>query len=173
MGHDHEVHSIQSSNEPSGSCRRYGLVEWGRSADYDAGEKFFSFTTMLAEGELARGRLAVAARLERTERPEEERLSDPFRTQRPSSDFSVLGRTRWDMASLRLSATWSSSAAALRPFVEIGRQHVTDLDTPSAFVSRDFYGSNTLWSYSAGMTISAGTIHRRTGAYGAAVRNVH
>src|SRR5688572_20745177 len=117
--------------------------------------------------------LAVAARLERTERPEEERLSEPFRTQRPSADFSVLGRTRWDMASLRLSSTWSSSSAALEPFVEIGRQHVTDLATPSAFVARDFYGSNTLWSYSAGMTISAGTIHRRTGAYGAAVRNVH
>src|SRR5688572_33171247 len=47
--------------------------------------------------------LAVAARLERTERPEEERLSEPFRTQRPSADFSVLGRTRWDMASVRLS----------------------------------------------------------------------
>jgi hypothetical protein len=173
MEHDHEMHSTQMSDESSGSWRRYGLVEWGRSADYDAGEKFFNFTTMLAEGELARGRLAVAARLERTERPEEERLSDPFRTHRPSADFSVLGRTRWDIASVRLSATWGSSSAALQPFVEIGRQHVTDLDVPSAFVSREFYGSNTLWSYSAGMTISAGTIHRRTGAYGAAVRNVH
>ena len=173
VGHDHVVHSTEMSDEPSGSWRRYGLVEWGRSADYDAGEKFFSFTTILAEGELARGPLAVAARLERTERPEEERLSDPFRTHQPSADFSVLGRTRWDIASVRLSAAWRSSWAALQPFAEIGRQHVTDLDTPSAFVSRDFYGSNTLWSYSAGMTISAGTIHRRTGTYGAAVRNVH
>lgn len=173
VGHDHEVRSVQMSDKPAGTWRRYGLVEWGRSADYDAGEKFFSFTTMLAEGELARGRFAVAARLERTERPEEERLNDPFRTQRPSTDFSVLGRTRWDMASVRLSATWSMSSVALAPFVEIGRQHVTDLATPSAFVSRDFYGANTLWSYSAGMTISAGTIHRRTGTYGAAVRHAH
>ena len=173
VGHDHEVHSVQMSDEPGGTWRRYGLVEWGRSADFDAGEKFFSFTTMLAEGELARKWLAVAARLERTERPEEERLSEPFRTQRPSADFSVLGRTRWDMASVRLSATWSARSAALEPFVEIGRQHVTDLATPSAFVSRDFYGSNTLWSYSAGVTISVGTIHRRTGAYGVAVRTVH
>ena len=173
VGHDHVVHSTQMSDEPSATWRRYGLVEWGRSADYDAGEKFFSFTTMLAEGELAHGRLALAARLERTERPEEERLSDPFRTHQPSADFSVLGRTRWDIASVRLSASLGSTSATLQPFVEIGRQHVTDLATPSAFVSRDFYGSNTLWSYSAGMTISAGTIHRRTGTYGAAVRRAH
>jgi len=58
-------------------------------------------------------------------------------------------------------------------FAEVGRQHVTDLATPSAFVARDFYGSNTLWSYSVGMTISAGTIHRRSGTYGAAMRDAH
>ncbi|MDP9178740.1 MAG: hypothetical protein M3O61_13740 [Gemmatimonadota bacterium] len=175
VGHDHEMHSArQMSDVPAATFRRYGLVEWGRSTDYDAGEKFFRFTTMLAEGELSRGWLAVGARLERTERPEEERLSDPFRTQRPSTDFSILGRTRWDMASVRLSArAWSSRSLAFTPFVEVGRQHVTDLATPSAFVSRDFYGSNTLWSYSVGMTISAGTIHRRSGTYGAAVRNAH
>jgi hypothetical protein len=164
---------MEMGRESGGDAwRKYALAEWGRSADYDAGEEAFSFTTMLAEGEISRGRLALGARLERTERPEEERLSDPFRTQRPATDFSILGRTRWDIASVRLGATaWKSKSVALTPFVEVGRQHVTELARPSAFEPKSFYGSNSLWSYSFGLTLSAGTIHRRSGAYGAATRH--
>jgi len=173
MEHDEATHAaMESSAESKSVWRRYGLVEWGRSADYEADDEAFSFATMLAEGEIGRGRFAAGLRLERTERPEEERLSDPFRTVRPTTDFSILGRTRWDIISLRLSGTaWKSGSVALTPFVELGRQHVTELAKPSAFDPKSFYGSNTLWSYSAGLTISAGTIHRRSGAYGAATRH--
>ncbi|HLE57024.1 MAG TPA: hypothetical protein VJB15_08075 [Rhodothermia bacterium] len=175
MEHDEEMHSAMQMNHATGAeWRQYALAEWGRSSDYDAGDKAFSFATMLAEGELGRGRLAVAARLERTERPEEERLANPFRTQRPPTDFSIHGRTRWDIASARLSAkAYSSKSIALTPFVEVARQHVTELDRPSAFDPKAFYGSDTLWSFSAGVTLSAGTIHRRSGAYGASARLHH
>jgi len=175
MEHDEAMHAgMEMTDDTAHAWRRYGLIEWGRSADYDAGDQAFSFTTMLAEGELGRGRVAAGLRLERTERPEEERLADPFRTLLPATDFSILGRTRWDIASLRLSATaWQSKSVALMPFVELGRQHVTELAKPSAFEPKAFYGSNTLWSYSVGLTVSAGAIHRRSGAYGAAARANH
>lgn len=173
--HDEAMHAaMEMSADSGGGWRRYGLVEWGRSADYDADDEAFSFTTLLAEGEIGRGRIAAGLRLERTERPEDERLADPFRTLRPSTDFSVLGRTRWDIISVRLSAkAWKSKSVALTPFLELGRQHVTELAKPSVFEPKTFYGSNTLWSYSAGLTLSAGTIHRRSGAYGAAARHDH
>lgn len=149
--------------------RRYALVEWGRSSDYNGSAHAFSFTTMLAEVEVGRGDVAFAARLERTERPEEERPAGPFRTQRPSTDFNILGRTRWDIASARLSANaYRWRWGALAPFVEVARQHVKGLDYQQLFDPENFYGSDTLWSYSAGVRISAGMIHRRTGRYGAA-----
>jgi hypothetical protein len=172
MEHEHMDSTMQMNEHTSAEWRRYVLVEWGRSSDYDAGDEAFRYTTMLAEGEIGRGRFAAAARLERTERPEEERLADPFRTQRPATDFSILGRTRWDIASARVSArAYASKLLALTPFVEVGRQHVTELARPSAFDPKAFYGSDTMWSYSFGLTISAGTIHRRSGAYGAAARH--
>ncbi len=175
MEHDEATHAgMEMSDDSKRPWRRYGLLEWGRSADYEADDKAFSFTTMLGEGEVGRGRFAAGLRFERTERPEEERLADPFRTVRPATDFSILGRTRWDIASLRVSArAWECKSVALTPFIEVGRQHVTELAKPSVFEPKSFYGSNTLWSYSAGVTISAGTIHRRSGAYGAAARDHH
>jgi len=153
--------------------QRYALAEWARSSDYDGQARAFSFTTMLAEGELRRGRVAVAARLERTERPEEDRLADPFRTQRPPTDFSILGRTRWDIVSARLSTrAWQHRTLVLAPFVEIARQHATAITAGAVFDPKAFYGSNTMWSTTAGLTFTAGMMHRRTGAYGAASRRM-
>jgi hypothetical protein len=150
---------------------RYALAEWARSSDYDRQARAFTYRTMLAEGELSRGRVAIAARLERTERPEEERLADPFRTLRPSTDFSILGRTGWDIASARLSSrALQSRTLVLAPFIEIARQHATALMAGAVFDPGAFYGSKTLWSATIGLTFTAGMIHRRTGAYGAAER---
>ena len=154
--------------------QQYLLVEWGRSSDYDAGVRAFDFSTLLAEGEVRHMGVAFAARYERTERPEEQRLADPFRTQRPPTDFSILGRTRWDIASARLSAiALESRVGILTPFVEVARQHATALDTPAGFDPRAFYGSDRMWSLSAGVAYSVGMIHRRTGQYGAAARNMN
>jgi len=133
----------------------------------------FDFSTVLAEGEVRHLGVAFAARYERTERPEEQRLANPFRTPRPPTDFDILGRTRWDIASARLSTiALESKSGTLTPFVEIASQHVTSLTTPSGFDPQRFYGSDRLWSFSAGVTYSVGMIHRRTGEYGAAARSM-
>jgi hypothetical protein len=128
---------------------------------------------MLAEGELRLGRIAVAARGERTDRPEETRLANPFRTQRPATDFSILGRTRWDIVSVRVSArAFQARAGSLAPFIELARQHATALTGKTVFDPAAFYGSNTMWSTTAGLTLTAGMIHHRTGQYGAAERRM-
>jgi hypothetical protein len=176
-GLDQRKESVSARFEDEASdskaLQRYGLAEWARSSDYDGQTRAFSFTTMLAEGELRRGPVALAARIEQTERPEEDRLADPFRTKRPPTDFSILGRTRWNIISTRLSAkAWQSRSLVLAPFVEIARQHVTPLTMGAVFDPRAFYGSNTMWSTSAGLTLTAGMLHRRTGAYGAASRQM-
>jgi hypothetical protein len=146
---------------------RYGLVEWGRTGDYAGSTKAFSFNTALAEGEIENGRVAFAARLERTERPEDERLANPFRTVRPGTDFSILGRTRWDIATVRASATTKPARmVSFTPFIEIARQHAVALTKSAVFDPRQFYGSSSMWSFSGGLTITAGMIHRRTGRYG-------
>ena len=152
---------------------RYVLAEWARSSEYDRQTRAFSFTTMLGEGEVSRGRVAIAGRVERTERPEEERLADPFRTLRPSTDFSILGRTRWDVVTGRVSArAWQSRSFVLAPFVEIARQHATPITAGAVFDPKAFYGSNTMWSTTIGLKLTAGMLHRHTGDYGAAARRM-
>lgn len=151
--------------------QQYFLAEWGRSSDYDGNARVFDFSTLLAEGEVRHLGVAFAARYERTERPEEQRLTNPFRTPRPPTDFDILGRTRWDIVSARLSTiALESKSGTLTPFVEVATQHVSPLEKPSGFDPRGFYGSDRLWSLSAGATYTVGMIHRRTGQYGAASR---
>jgi hypothetical protein len=174
MGPGDEMDPAMEIDEARGNdWHRYGLIEWGRSSDYDRSTRAFSFSTMLAEGELRQKRIAFGARLERTERPEEERLANPFRTQRPATDFSVVGRTRWDIATARVSAiAWKWTTGSISPFIEVARQHATALAVPAVFDPRGFYGSDTMWSISAGITFSAGMVHDRTGQYGAAARGM-
>jgi len=172
--------SMPGSETPNGfnsakldEWQEYFLAEWGRSSDYDGATRVFDFSTVLAEGEVRHLGVAFAARYERTERPEEQRLANPFRTPRPPTDFDIFGRTRWDIVSARLSTiALESKSGTLTPFVEIASQHVTSLTTPSGFDPQRFYGSDRLWSFPAGVTYSVGMIHRRTGEYGAAARSM-
>ncbi len=150
---------------------QYVLLEWGRSADYAGSMQAFAFTTTLAEAEFSHAGVAFAGRWERTERPEEERLADPFRTPRPANDFSILGRTRWNVTSARLTGgVYQWSLGTVSPFIEVARQHATPLLRSQVFDPAGFYGSNTMWGTSAGVAITAGMIHRRTGQYGAGAR---
>ncbi|MFN2602265.1 MAG: hypothetical protein ABR582_05850 [Gemmatimonadaceae bacterium] len=149
----------------------YAMGEWARSSDYDGGVRAFSFTTALTEGEMRRGRVAFAGRFERTERPEEERLTNPFRTKRPATDFSISGRTLWNITSARASVrAFQRGTMTLTPFIEVEGSHVTSQSAGSVFNPREFYGSNTLWSTTFGVSFAVGMIHRRTGQYGAASR---
>ncbi len=76
--------------------RTYGLVEWARTSE---AEGFFVFSSLLAEGAWSAGRHRLYYRFERTERPEEQRISD-FRSLRPHLENSILGVTRWTIHTL-------------------------------------------------------------------------
>ncbi|MEO7367418.1 MAG: hypothetical protein ABIZ36_05645 [Gemmatimonadaceae bacterium] len=147
----------------------YGLAEVARTQETESGRDAFEFLTILAEGSVSRARATLSARVERTDRPEEERTSNPFRTPRPETDLSILGRTRWTVMTVNVSRGFVISKATLSPFVEVGRAHVESLDRFSVFDATTFYGSNPMWSLSAGMRFGFGMIHNRMGRYGAAL----
>jgi len=167
-GLDQRKASASMRYENSG--RLYGLFEWARTADREEGKTAFVFSSILAEGAMSRGSLTFAARAERTERPEEERLENLFRTPQPHSDFNILGRTRWDILTLAASAQVMEKASwTVAPFVEVSRQYASPLMRPTVFEPRDFYGSDRMWSLSLGLKLGAGKLHSRMGRYGAAV----
>jgi hypothetical protein len=147
---------------------RYALAEWARTDDLDRGRRLYTFQSLLGEAALCRGDVGLAARIERSDRPEEERLADLFRSPRPATDLSILGVTRWTT----LSAAFAAPAAVLArtrfaPFLEgalIGVARVT----AAVFNPSQFYGSNRMWRLASGVRVSAGHAHSRMGRYGAA-----
>lgn len=155
----------------------YALVEWARTAEYEDGRRYHTFTSALAEGAVRRGSVQLAARLERTERPEEERLADPFRSPRPHADFALLATTRWTVVSGAISGRARPFAAlGVSPFVEVGYAHAATVEPSVFFDPAEFYGSQGQWSLSAGVRLEAGRVHRRMGRYGVAdvpVSRVH
>ena len=147
---------------------RYAMAEWAHTQELDGGRHTFAFRSVLAEAAADRGAWRLAVRGERTVRPEEERLLDPFRSERPHSDFNILGTTRWTVATAGLSHRLDIASLRLRPFAEAARAHAVPVTRPTVFYPAAFYGSDTLWSLSLGVKAEVGTIHPRMGRYGAA-----
>ena len=150
---------------PLGQTPVYGLVEWARTSELN---EFFVFRSLLIEGAATLGRHQPYTRIEQTERPEEQRVLDPFRSQRPHIENAILGITRWSIVTggYRLSgpASWGGR---LRwwPFAELSLAHVT-LVTGSLFDPNGFYGRSTLWSATLGLRLDAGMLQHRMGRYG-------
>lgn len=148
----------------------YALAEWARTHEASGGLPGFTYRSWLAEGAVDAGRLQLALRLERTERPEEDRLSNPYRSVRPLLDFHVLGRTRWDIVTLHSAGppvAWRG--VRLAPFAEAAWLRPTALARPAAIEPHTFYGTSRLWLASAGMRVHVGTMRPRWGRYGAAI----
>ena len=147
----------------------YGLLEWAHTDEYAGGEKTLGFTSLLAETWAKYEALSGAIRLESTQRPDEERLSDPFRTAIPSSDQSSLGRSRWTILTGRVAVSLQAGRGfSLEPFAEVARIHVAEDRTPATFNPIQFYGSSQIWSLSVGAKLSFGMAHMRMGRYGVA-----
>ena len=169
-GYDHRKWSASARYEAPlrAGWDVYGLAEWARTAEWDedrfAGER----TSLLMELAAERGRLGVAARAERTLRPEEEREADPFRTPWPHADVHTIGLTRLNSAALQVSATRSVAGLAVRAFIESGVLLPQDMEPLSVFQAEEFYGDAQVWHVSVGARIGAGTMHRRMGRYGVA-----
>jgi hypothetical protein len=109
-------------------------------------------------------------RLEQTDRPEEERLADPFRTARPATDLHIAGITRWRAATLAVAAptvTWGTVAGV--PFLELSRLSATARDARALFDPETVYGRTRFWMLTGGFRLRAGAAHARMGRYGVAI----
>ena len=151
---------------------RYLLAEWARTVDRDHGrnEDVFAYESALVEGSLTVRAVSLALRFEQTERPEEERLSDPFRVPRPAADLGISGITRWRTATVALMLP-SPIMGPIRgyPFIEIERTNGRANDERSVFDAESFYESSAPWMLTAGIRLRFGRPHARMGRYGAAV----
>ena len=174
MDHGTSMHAMSPSGTTSAIVARYLLLEVARTDEGFGSRRVFRYNSMLAEGALGVGRWGVATRLERTERPESERLLDPFRIASGHIDFQIIGVTRWTVASVHVDTppiSWRAPARAhLTPFVEVSRSVPVALAKPAVFIPRDFYGASVLWTVSAGVRIDVRVhgepMRERMGRYG-------
>jgi hypothetical protein len=148
----------------------YALFEWSRTGDYVGSTRTFTFNSLLAETWAEYDRVNGALRIERTERPDEQRLTNEFRTPVPASDLSIAGRSRWTIITARLAVSLLNARNLVaEPFVEIAKARVSPTLKPSGFDPRQFYGSSRIWSFSVGAKVAFGMTHMRMGRYGVAV----
>ena len=120
----------------------YGLAELARTSEADG---FFVYHSALVEGALTARRSTLYARIERTDRPEEERTLDPFRSVRPHVENATLGTTRWTILTTGYAHNFASPAqhaVRLAPFVELSYSTVAKADSgalrPASVLRRDF-----------------------------------
>jgi hypothetical protein len=142
----------------------YGLIEWARTSEADG---FFVFRSFLAEGAWTKGHSRLHYRFERTQRPEEQRTLNPFRSVRPHFENSILGTTRWTIHTLGYGLRLEEPMARLHalPFVELsyGRMAGTG---GGIFDLAAFYGRTSFWSLSVGLRLNPGVRMHRMGRYG-------
>lgn len=146
----------------------YLFVETAETNEYIEDRKAFIFTTVLAESAWRPGPWTAALRYERTTRPEEERLNDPYRSPRPHAEETIIGATRWNTVTAHTARSFSSGGLRLEPFLEISRSTVEEI-AGGIFDPIAFYGAGELWSVSIGLRLRAGMQHVRMGRYGAAL----
>jgi hypothetical protein len=141
----------------------YGLVEWAQTRT--AGGAFV-FRSGLAEGALTLGSQRPYLRVERSDRPEEERLfASPFRTRRPLFENSLLGITRWTVVTagdaMELRRT---RRVRLAPFVEGSYLRIARVGG-GVFDPQIQYGRTKGFAVSAGVRLAAGMRMPRMGRY--------
>lgn len=138
---------------PLASRPTYLMAEWGRTEDAGG---FFTYYTALVEGAMALGRHRPYARFERTDRPEETRTLDPFRSVRPHLDDATLGVTRWIIwsAGYGVSLLTAKGRLEVRPFIEGSMAHVERLG--GIFDPETAYGSDVLPSVTLGVRMDWG-----------------
>ena len=143
---------------------RYAMVEWARTSELGGA---FVFRSALAEAMLRRGHWSMAYRFERTERPEEERLFDTFRSLRPHLENSILGVTRWTLNTVRVSRDLALPGPGLdvAPFAEATVGRVESVGR-GFFDAGAAYESNRAGTLSIGLTAGWRMRGHRMGRYG-------
>ena len=168
-GFDHRKHSASARFERKvGSYDVYALGEWARSDLYKGGLRAFTLRSTLGEASVEQGIIRVSARYEQTIRPEDERLTNAFRTIFPTAEVQILGTTRFDIATMAVEAKHDMRGLFLAPLVELSLIRASETARPAAFVPREFYGSNRIVQLSVGVRMGVGARHGRMGRYGVA-----
>ena len=148
-----------------GSFPVYGLLEWARTSE---AEGFFVFHSVLAEGAWTLGRSRLYYRFERTERPEEERTLNPFRSLRPHIENSILGKTRWTIHTAGYTVHLQPvSVLSVLSLAELSYGRIANVGG-GLFDTQSFYGKTSFWSVSVGARLSLGMPLHRMGRYGVA-----
>ena len=150
----------------------YALGEWSQTDIMDDGTELHSLSSVLLEAMLDVDGWRPALRVEHTQRAEDERTADPFRTPWPHADTHVLGFTDWTILSARVERDFRISMLNVAPFVEGSFTHVTGGEN-DLFVPEEFYGSNDIWTLNIGARLNVGTHTARMGRYGVAAVGQH
>lgn len=162
---DAEKYSIAARwDRVTSTGERYALVEYARTSELDG---TFIYQTLLAEGLVGVGRLRASYRFERTERPEELRTVDQFRTVRPSPDNSILGISRWSLHTVHLAVDVVAPHRqfVVQPFVEGTLGSVASIGG-GIFDPVSLYGTSTVRSLNIGVLVGWGMRGHRMGQYG-------
>ena len=155
---------IHFAVRPQGTLGRTtlgGLAEWARTTEVDG---VFRFHSLLAEGWAARGDHRVAIRFERTERPEEERVTE-FREVRPRIDNSLLGVTRWTLLTANYGYRGAAGRFSVEPFVEGTIGSIAEI-AGGIFEVASTYGGTTVKRVTLGMKLAWRDSGHRMGRYG-------
>jgi hypothetical protein len=157
-------HTSARFDRTLGPGRGYALVEWARTSEASG---FFVFRSVLAEAAWTVGPHHPYYRFERSDRPEELREVDPFRSIRPHLENSILGITRFTLHTFGYGYGFLAAGGKLelRPFVEatLGRavNHGGGVLTPQIL-----YGTTRIRALSIGVRASWGLEGHRMGRYG-------
>ena len=142
----------------------YALLEVARTSEAGG---FFVFHSLLAEGAWRAGPHRLQYRFERTERPEEERIS-AFRSLRPHRENSILGTSRWTIHTAGYEVFLRAGEPVwLSPLVELSYGRIAKVGL-GLFDMQELYGKESFWSLTIGLRVSAGPGMHRMGRYGAA-----
>jgi hypothetical protein len=143
--------------------RLYALGEWARTEEAFG---FFVFRSLLLETAWSRGRHAPYYRFERSDRPEDVRTTDPFRSLRPHLENAIVGTTRWTVHTLGHAVNLTTSSRLdLRPFVELSFGTMRNIDD-GIFQPRLFYGKGSFSTVSVGLRAGWRIAGHRMGRYG-------
>jgi hypothetical protein len=157
-------HVAARVQRPMAGGRVYGLAEWARTAE---ARDFFAFKSLLLEGSFRVGRHEPYYRFERSDRPEDIRTADLFRSLRPHLENSIVGITRFTLHTLGYSFRVAAlrDRLAIRPFVEgtAGRMRAVG---GGLFAPPQFYGKDRVTQFSAGVRVQWRMEGHRMGRYG-------
>jgi hypothetical protein len=127
--------------------------------------------SLLRVGAIRWGRIRPYYWFERTERPEEERIS-AFRSRRPPVDNSIVGISRWTTQTAGVGLRWGWSRLSLEPLMELTVGRIAKVGE-GLFQVSDWYDSPDLLSISVGLRLDFDMDGHRMGRYGVAASLHH